>query len=409
VLILARASQDAVVTALAGADADVGPTSAAGLTAVWCTGDEPIRALTGHADLVAVWDEPDEAHVVLHLSHEGREQDRVWPLGRTGALTPPAASSLEDLTDDLCRFFAVPAQDGLVPALAVVRQAEHLTDLLEGHFDLPDLDPVHRRAVTAHRGRPSDARIAGRLAARGGSDVEVTPAGDGWTVLDAGDPAVQQVVSLAVGAAGRRRDVVLHLWRGDGSAAGFELVHRDHVVAHGSWDDGWRRHADDDWQVRDESAEMLARRFGDDVDLPALRALLRARTRTGDPLARLVELLGVPRAVLDALDGTGTATEVTALQPAGPWRAVWEESRAESGTRFPLVGPRWLQVATTAVAGVLSLGLLVLGVVVVATDGAFLEQAGVTTGDWLFLGVATVCTGFSAWGAYELVRRGQVP
>ncbi|WP_418274931.1 hypothetical protein ACNHYB_08585 [Isoptericola jiangsuensis] len=405
-LILARASQDDVVSALGPVDADVGPTSATGLTAVWCTGDEPIRALTGAVDLVAVWDEPDEGHVVLHLSRDGVDRDAVWPLHLSADPQPPSTRARDDLSTDLCAFFGVDARPGLAPAMADVRRAEHLTDLLEEHFEVPVLDPVRTRAVTVHRGHPSDSRIAARLTAGGGSGVEITPVGERWTVLDAGDPGVQQVVTLATAAAGSRRAVVLQLWRGDGAAAGFELVHRDHVIAQGSWDDGWRRSADEDWPARDAVAEVLARRVGGEVDLPALRALLRARTRTGDPLARLVEVLGIPAATLDVLDGTSTAPAEVA-EPAGPWRVLWDESRRGADSGLP-IGPRWVQLTVAALAGLVSLVLLVLGVGVVATDGALLDHAGVTASDWLILPVAGVGVAASALAAHRLVRRGQI-
>jgi hypothetical protein len=407
VLILARASQEAVVAALAGADADVGPTSSAGFTAVWCTGDEPILALTGTADLVAVWDEPEEGHVVLHLSLDGAEQDQVWPLLRASEPAPPTSARSGALADGLARFFGTAAPSALAAGLESVRGAEHVTDLLEEHFELPALDPVQRRAVTVHRGRTSDARIAGRLAARGDSPVEVTHVGDGWTVLGTDHAGVQQIVSLAVAAAAGRRDVVLHLWRGDGPAAGFELVHREHVVAHGSWDDGWRRVVDEDWQHRDAAAEVLARRVGGEIDMPALRSLLRARTRSSDPLARLVDLLGAPTAVLDVLDGTPSAPQAEQAEPAGWWRALREESSREADG--PFAGrPRWLQLMATAVSGLLSVGVLIFGVAVVVTDGALLDQPGVTLADWLILPVAVVGIGLSSWSAHRLVRRGQL-
>jgi hypothetical protein len=398
VLIVARASQEVVVGALAGADADVGPTSATGLTAVWCSGDEPVRALGG-VDLVAVWDEPEQGHVVLHLRCDGREEDRVWPLEVAGpAAVPPTSRTVVDALRQVLGDPVAPVHD----AFADVRSAEGLTTLLEEHFALPVLDPVRRRAVTLHRGRHADARIAGRIAA-GAGGVGVTDLGGRWTALHADHPASQQLVTLSAAAAGRRRSLVLQLWRGDGKAAGFDLVLRDRSVAQVGWDDGWRRPADEGWQTRDEIAGVLAHHVGGDVDVPALRALLRARTRATDPLARLVALLGLPPEALDVLDGTTSAPDADRVQHAGWWRVVWEESRAEAAA-----GLRRTQLWALVVTGVLSTAVLVFALALVATDGALVDHPGATVVDWLLVPVAATGIVGSVVG-HRVVRRREAP
>ncbi|WP_141538605.1 hypothetical protein [Isoptericola jiangsuensis] len=401
-LIVARAPQDAVVAALGPVDADVGPTSAAGLTAVWSSGHAPVRALSG-VDLVAVWDEPDAGHVVLHVRHDGDERDLVWPAGEA---TPPPGEPLPTTADLVAAARTVlgdPTADH--PDLTGLRWAHDLTTVLEQTFALPVLDPVRRRAVTLYRGRHADARIVGRLAA-GTDGVAVTDVGNRWSVLHVDEPEAQQVVTLAAAAAGSRRSLVLQLWRGDGGAAGFDLVQRDHTVAQVGWDDGWRRPVDEGWESRDEIAAVLAHHVDGDVDLPALRALLRSRSRSGDPLARLVELLGVPASALDVLDRAATAPAADQVAGARWWRVVWEESRAEAEARFPRgIGPRWFQLTVTLAAALLSTVVLLFALAVVVTDGALLDQSGVTVVDWLLLPLAVGGIATGTLGHRQVRRR----
>jgi len=75
----------------------------------------------------------------------------------------------------------------------------------------------------------------------------------------------------------------------------------------------------------------------------------------------------------------------------------------------PGVGPRWLQIAVAVVAGffaLVSVGLTVFGITVLATNGAAADLPGVGPREWALVCLSTFAIGINTWSAVQLVRRG---
>lgn len=289
--------------------------------------------------------------------------------------------------------------------------ADDIIDNLRELLDLPDLwGPVPLNEVTLQRGDLAAARLASRIATREIGATGLALLSDGWSAMRAhGGPGAQARLTMAVAAASpRRRSTVLALWRGDGDAAGFKLWRGTDLVSKGRWNTGWHYLEDDDRQAQDADAQAFAEQAGDrEIDMASLRALLRARTRSSDPLAELTALLGVPAEALDVLDERADAPPLELLEPAGLVRLVWEEVKdTEAG---PWISARWLQITIAVLATVIAVGAAgaaAVGYAVLATDGAFVDQTGVSAGDWVFTVVVTLAVPMNLWCAVQLIRRG---
>lgn len=124
-----------------------------------------------------------------------------------------------------------------------------------------------------------------------------------------------------------------------------------------------------------------------DVHLPALRSLLRAERPDGDPLATLVDLLGLPSAFLTILDA-GAAVQhwpdaeyVPARSPARAWLVATTSVRPRSGGRRVAYA---CYAAGTVLAAAVGVSMALLGVAVVVTDGSIIDQQQSTGSDCAF-------------------------
>ena len=405
VLAIVRAPQAAVVSALEpDSVGTVGPTSSAGWTAAW---SPDVAPLSGLGDTVVI-DENDDGGVRLRVDTDGITH--VWEQYVSGGERPDP----HDAARALCDVF------GRADRLAEVRSAlddadascaDDIVARLDEILDLPELwGPDRLREITAQRGDPTMARLAARLAARENGPTDLASLEDTWTALRAtGGRAAQDVLAVMVAAgSSKRRSLVLTLWRGSDAAAGFELLRGSDVIAEARWNTGWRDPAGEDPESRDAEAKVLAQQVGDnDVDLVALRSLMRARSRRPDPLAELFALLDLPVALLALLDEQPDAAEWEAVKPAARLRLVWEYAKEIAVE--PLVEARWLQVMIAVILTVVTLfGLAaaVVGYGALITNGALIDQEGVTAGDVAVTILVTLAIPLNSWCAVRLVRRG---
>jgi hypothetical protein len=405
VLAIVRAPQATVVSALQpDSVGTVGPTSSAGWTVGWIPDVAP---LSGLGDTVSI-DENDDGGVRLRVDTDGTTQ--VW----AQSVSEGERQDPHEAAQALCDVF------GRADRLAEVRSAlddadtsfaDDIVARLDEILDLPELwGPERLREITVQRGDPTVARLAARLAAREIGPTDLASLEDTWTALRAaGGRAAQDVLTVMVAAgSSKRRSVVFTLWRGSDAAAGFELVRGSDVIAGSRWNTGWRDLAGEDPEARDAEAHVLAQQIGDnDVDLVALRSLMRARSRRPDPLAELFALLDLPVAVLALLDEQPDAAEWRSVKPAARLRLVWEYAKEIAAE--PLVEARWLQVMIAVILTVVTffgLAAAVVGYGALITNGALIDQQGVTAGDVAVTILVTFAIPLNLWSAVRLVRRG---
>lgn len=394
-LLIVRASQKQVLDGLATRPSGVlvGPTSPAGWTSIWSDEEELQPDEFSEVVMIA---EQETGLVVQVLALEERRQCILSP-----ELTP--SNEMRDLAASLCRLFDAPQAE--VDILRTLVQADGSEDELVGNLaallSLPAVnEPRPVRALVAHQGDPRSALLAGRL----GGPTYLTPLDDGWSVLsDVDDPG--EYLTLAMGAAlagSRRRSTVMALWRSSPEGAGYVLFRGEEITAYKTWNTGWR-------EVRDHApgdsatVELALRLTRGNADAVALRSLLRASSWPTDPLAELVPLVGLPAEVIAVLDSpSGTQPTTQRLAPSSAARAWWEVVRSGGGE--DPIAPRWLRwlfAVGTAIAAVVCLGMTVLTIAVVLTDGAAIDQTSVTVGDWVwvavFVGLTLILAPTTVW------------
>lgn len=388
-LAMVRSPHDEVVAALREDGAGtVSPTSASGWTAAWIAALDSIRPLGDHFAV----DGAEKDRITLHLRLDNRSS--IWTLdGDTdddSSVCNAAAQALGELFDE-------PHPQQIRRALGAARDADELVDnLLEGR-DLPDpWGPATRRAVTVHRGNPASARLAARLAAGEWGPTGLARLSGGWSVIRS-DPA-PGILPLPIPTGSPRR-LAMALWRGEGDAAGFELLDRIGTIAQGRWNTGWSDLEADGWQRRDAAAGALVQAFGDgDTDLIAVRALVRAQRWPGDPLAELVALLSIPGDAVGVLDSREGAPELRPVTPAPTWRLVWEAMRDG-----PWITARWLRISLASYALVIGLVALSCAAVKYAALANGVETA---TSDVVFAILFTVAAPLNLWCGVQIIRRG---
>lgn len=186
---------------------------------------------------------------------------------------------------------------------------------------------------------------------------------------------------------------ILALWRGSGDAAGFSLFHGRDIVAGATWNTGWR-YIESGTEQADEAARVLIDQFADgDTNIVALRSLLRAAVRHSDPLVELTSLLNIPSEILAVLDAPSPLASTQRLARLSPVRTWWEIARAEAA-KEPST-PRWLRAlwaGATVLAAIVCLGMTALGIAVVATDGAVVDDHSATASDWVSIPVFALLT-----------------
>ena len=403
-IVIARAPHDALVSVLRDAEAGaVGPTAASGWTVAWAPDVRPALAL---GDVVAIDD--DDPAVTLHVAVAGEIRTWAWNL----ELDDPPPAEARDAARALCQAFDRPEQMATLAALLEgIGYSDDVIASLEAVLDLPDMEePNPLRAVTVQRGDQPAACVAARVAAREMGPTALTTLGGEWTLVRSTDgPAAQRILASALAeGSSPRRSAVLHLWRGSEGSAGFALLRGFDVEATAQWNADWEHLDHARWQQRDAFAAALARHLGgENVDLTALRALLQARTWSGDPLAELVMLLGVPPAILAVLDEHDNAPALEPVRPASLGRIVWEAARDTESE--PWIRPRWLQLTLAGLAipiAVVALGFAAIGWAAIATDGTFVDQNGMSASDVASTVLLTFAAPLNLWSAVQLIRRG---
>lgn len=407
-------------------DVLVGPESRTGWTVAWISEVEDVE----HVERTVVVDY-DEVENRVDLWVRGADADGAWcwepddveaegvsaaeEIGADPVAVPArrnAALALHQILSD-----SSPAESPLITLLVGRPSADELVDAFREISDLPDPDPpTPARAVVITRASAAATRLTGSMAATGLGDIALADLGDGWTALVPEEsPEHGDLLAAAVGAMLRaqglraRRKRALLLWRGQDGACGLELYRGEDLIAARSWGTGWEQPFCADHETHDASADEL-QILSSATDLPRLRSVLRNNDPSGDPLADLVEILSLPPTALALLDQRASAPTAEALDPVGPWGFV---RGLLTGRGAPPLAPRSLLLLYALVCGIsaLLLGLLcATAIAVIATDGAFVDQPGVTTEDWAFLvvsGVGALGLGLTAVLTARMARQAE--
>jgi len=399
-LAIVRATQ-ADVVGLPGSDGldEVGPTSASGLTAVWCETLGPLESL---ATLLAVdegFDEERGERAWMRVDVDGASRTWDW------SEVPATDTELLAATRALCRILGRPKNPGgLQERLDLAIADQQLVEALGVEFDLPELGPASaRRAVVLHRGDPADARLAARVVAREIGPVDVTELDGLWTVLRTEDPLDADHLMIGLAEGSSRRSMTLGLWRGTGDACGASTVRRFERTE-AIWGAGWWTPGGPDLEARAAGVRGLAAEAGVEVDPEGLRELVAAG-HDRDPLAGLVALLGLPRESLAVLDDRTEAPLLERVEPASWWRATWDFALSAEFVPDLSRGWRLTGIVAVLVATFVILALTAFSVGVLATDGAAADQEGVRVGDWIFTGVCALLLAVYLGLSVVMIRR----
>lgn len=389
-----------------GVTAFIGPTSATGWTTVWPRDvEDPVSARQG-VRYLAIDETADGLQLDVFLG-TGEILRRVWSWAPKVAPT----GQTELLAAGLAELFACPDRQRDLEELLRSEsfEPEELVESIDSLLDLPELnEPTPKAAAVAHRGDRQIARFAASIA--GPAFVCAGP--DGWTVLLASGEDESRSIQLAAGvsAGARRRDPVFLLWR-DGIASGWSLLSRGEPVADWSWNTRWRLMESDPVGAEAQTVRRLVKALGHPLDESLLRALLRSRSSDRDPLAEFCVLLGLPLDLLDPVDDPERFHERAGLEHVGETSARTAVLLAASGAfKDPDAPPGWRVLSTayaigTLAAAVVCLAMTALGIAVLVTDGAVVDQSGVTGDDWALLALFAVLSLVLAPTAVVRTRR----
>jgi hypothetical protein len=316
-------------------------------------------------------------------------------LGDTpGQLSWSAESGLDQthtLVDALVNLF------GPVSALEALRllltqdglDSEALSEGLESLLDLPALmAPEPDRGFVATRAAPAMVRLAAAIA----GPTWILPVDAGWTVLiptpDSDSPT--EVLAAAVSAATKRGDRTLLLWAHDQSF-GLQIWRRGSLDLNWSWQDDWENVTGDPLALETAVTDAVAD-LNPDLHKPSLRALLRQRRLDDEAVDSLLELLCLPKTSGQVLRAHTAAEDMPGselVQQATPREATMAAMRADWATGGQIRHRRlYLAYAVgTVLAACLCLAMTCLGIAILVTDGAAIDQARATPEDRIFVGV----------------------
>ncbi|MGO1336589.1 MAG: hypothetical protein ACTMIZ_15955, partial [Cellulosimicrobium funkei] len=303
-----------------------------------------------------------------------------------------------------------------------LRALEHPDDLLEAFAAVADLpatdsaapdavvqlvraDAAFVRAAVRRAGtawvRATDERTVVWTAARpeaptpGASDDEAQEA---FRSALSGELRARSTIERGLRAA----EVVVSLERTGGGVA-WTLSTPGRPWVFGSWNDTW---TDLSTSGPEGAYEALVEAFGAPRDPGRLRALLAASTWPGDPVAELAYLLGLPAALVEAVEDPARFRHgAERVQPLGPTAPLTATEKAALVARAPRRGAG--SAAWDVVLLVLGLALLGLGAAILATDGAVVGSDGPPGWDivpWV-AGGALVLTGWARAGSARGERR----
>ena len=409
-----RETRSALVSAAAeDPTLSLGPSSPTGWTAVQI--ESPDGMPSGAPALLV--DQLDD-EVELTVRDAAGEEHLVWSIDPEEPVGP-SRDNLDRMIEALGRLLNLSASDRTAVAalLADRPDGEALVGALGEAVGLPDLAlPAPRSAVVLARFPRAGMRATGMMAATHLGRVTFAELVAGWTCLvPEEEPEAADALAMAVGQAMRAGNIVVRrrrallLWRGDRGVCGALVVRGGEVEASMSWGSAWDEPALDGWGARDAIVDEFVQ-LADPaaVDLHGLRALFRSSSHTDDPLTALVARLGLPPGAIAVLDGTEGAPSRAELPPIGFWQYLW----ALLNGRGSLADgdPTWQVVlgALAVLVAVVCALMSALSVAVLATDGAFIDQAGTTSEDWwallLFLAL-TLMHVVAARGAFRSARR----
>ncbi|MFD4992517.1 hypothetical protein ACFWH7_15455 [Cellulosimicrobium cellulans] len=418
--VVTRTPHDQVVARLRAADLEygrVGPTDERGWTFAEVdtevdveAGREPGAPATV-ADALARVDELVPAPWVVQLD-AGSD---VLPDGvsailaaRTDPVAPPAVVTWAPLdpsgtsTDHAMRLdtdpshvlAAVAALVGLRHAATapdLLRELEHPDDLLDTFTavaDLPTTDSAAPDAVV-QLVRADAAFVRAAVRRAGAAWVRATDERTAvWTVErppspvpGAPDDEVREAFTAALTGEFRARSTIERCLRpGEamisleraGTGVSWTLTTPGRPWVFGSWNDTW---TDLSTSGTEGAYDALVETFGEPRDPSRLRALLAASTWPGDPVADLAYLLGLPSAVVEAVDDPARFRHgAERVQPLGPTVPLTPAEKAALAARAPRRGTgKTVRDVVLLVLGVVLLGL---GAVMLATDGAVVGSDG---------------------------------
>lgn len=385
-MVVVRAPHEQVVRTLraAGVLASVGPTSGSGWTCVWLDHEDAIDPHEwGFGEYLSVEEMSSTARV--RACEATGTMATLWADADTAVDATQAAAML-------ARMFDAPDQQAELEGLLAGGTADldSVASGLEDLLALPEVEPGPQPGVVLSRSDPTMVRMAAEIA----GPASLASLADGWLAIAPvpDDEEGYEALAGAISTLGRRREHTVVLWR-EGGRSGVQIWRRSDLAATWSWG-GWE-FVDPDWMLEsvfcDECASLRP-----ELHLPTLRALLR-RQASGDPLAEFVGLLGLPEAVLGMVDTTaaGEALPGGELVERMPARRAWWSAVNSARTDPEPVTNKLLYGAfavATVIACLLSLAMTLLGIAVIATDGAVIDQQGHSLADWLsvvFFGLLT--------------------
>ena len=358
---------------------------------------------------------------------------------RTDAVAPPAVVTWAPVdpsgtsTDHAMRLdgdpshvlAAVAALVGLRDAATAperLRELEHPDDLLDTFAavaDLPATDSAAPDAVVQLV--RSDAAFVRAAVRRAGSAwVRATDERTSvWTVErppvsvpGAPDDEVREAFTAALTGEFRARSTIerglrpgeamISLERA-GAGVAWTLTTPGRPWVFGSWNDTW---TDLSTSGTEGAYDALVETFGEPRDPGRLRALLAASTWPGDPVADLAYLLGLPSALVEAVDDPARFRHgAERVQPLGPTAPLTPAERDALAARAPRRGTG--KTVRDVVLLLLGLALLGLGAAILATSGAVVGSDGPP--DWSVVvwiaGGVLALAGWAGLGSARSERR----
>lgn len=318
-LLIAQAPQDEILAAFAPLPVpddparmwSVGPTAPSGWTAAWV---EAEAALPESWDLVLLGEDGDPR--VVRVRSGGSEQRFAWdaqdrsipahvPAMIAETLRMPGAvDSFRSALEEHLLGETTTEED-----LVLAQVAEALSGAVGG---LPQLENDTYREILLDRGDASRRRSLAEDFAHDGGGWVLTELGADWFSVHSPDSPELGPDPFDLDSTSGKDRPVLSLWRGSGSGA--VLHDREDLLELIQWNTGWVEQLDDSAE-RAAAGDALGAAFGPVAGQRRLRELCSAQTVDGDPIARLLELLNIPRTALLVLDDDPSAPEPTVVEP----------------------------------------------------------------------------------------------
>lgn len=272
--------------------------------------------------------------------------------------------------------------------------ADSLIARLEELLVLPELGaPLPQRLLLLASGDPAMVRMAAAIA----GPAWVLPADSSWnlTIPARQEEAAPLQLGAGISAATRRRERTVLVWR-HGTTVGLQVWRGGFMDASWAWAHGWETVVADPWELETSVCDAICP-IQPDLHLPTLRALLRQTELDDASLDRLADLLKLPSGLAATLRDSALPKDIPGaelIEETTP-RSAWLATMRSDWARGPLIRSRSLYIAYavgTLIAALVCLGMTVLGIAIVLTDGSAVDQTGVTTEDRAFVGIFALLT-----------------